>query len=82
MQLEAWMQKIVDEARLKYGPVKVKRSGNNYYLSRVSSVYDPSKKIVRKISGEYLGKITRDSLIHARRRSAPTSVYEYCNAIN
>ena len=74
------MQKIIDDARSKYGPVEVKRSGNNYYLSRVSSVYDPSKKRARKISGEYLGKITRDGLVHARRSSAPRSVYEYGNA--
>ena len=75
------MQKIVDEARSMYGPVDVKRSGNNYYLNRVSSVYDSSKKRVRKISGEYLGKITKNGLVRASRRSsAPRSVYEYGNA--
>ena len=81
LKLEPWMRMIVDEARTKYGPVEVKRSGNNYYLSRVSSVYDPAKKRARKISGEYLGKITREGLVRAaRRNSAPRSVYEYGNA--
>ncbi|MEM3844638.1 MAG: hypothetical protein QXU98_02895 [Candidatus Parvarchaeota archaeon] len=47
-----------EKARLKYGPVEVKNIGNNYYLSRVSSVYDPEKKRARKVSGEYIGKIT------------------------
>ncbi len=75
------MRRIVEEARAKYGPVEVKRSGSNYYLSRVSSVYDPAKKRARKISGEYLGKITREGLVRAaRRNSAPRSVYEYGNA--
>lgn len=75
------MQKIVEDARSIYGSVEVKRSGSNYYLNKVSSVYDPSKKRARKISGEYLGKITRDGLVRAsRRNSAPRSVYEYGNA--
>ncbi len=81
LNMEPWMRKIVEEARAEYGPVEIKRSGNNYYLSRVSSVYDPEKKRARKISGEYLGKITRDGLVKAtKRNSAPRSVYEYGNA--
>ncbi len=79
--MEKWMEKIVEEARSKYGPVEVKKNGNNYYLSRVSSVYDPGKKRARKISGEYIGKITRSGIVRATRRSsAPRSVFEYGNA--
>ena len=80
MQLEDWAQKVVDEARSKYGSVEVKKTGNRYYLSRVSSVYDPEKKRARKISGEYLGRITPQGLVKAeKRRSSPRSVYEYGN---
>ena len=79
--MEKWMKKVVEEARSKYGPVEVKNIGNNYYLSKVSSVYDPEKKRARKISGEYIGKITPSGVVRAvRRSSAPRSVYEYGNA--
>jgi hypothetical protein len=75
------MKRIVDEARSRYGPVEVKRVGNNYYISRVSSVYDPVKRRARKISGEYIGKITPSGIVRAERRSsAPRSVFEYGNA--
>ena len=79
--MEDWVKKIVDEARSRYGPVEVKRVGNNYYISRVSSVYDPLKKRARKISGEYIGKVTPSGIVRASRRSsAPRSVFEYGNA--
>lgn len=79
--MEKWIEKIVKEARFRYGPVEVKKIGNNYYLSKVSSVYDPDKKRARKISGEYIGKITPSGIVKAvRRSSAPRSVYEYGNA--
>ena len=79
--MEEWMKKIVDEARSRYGPVEVKKIGNNYYVSRVSSVYDPLKKRARKISGEYIGKVTPSGIVKATRRSsAPRSVFEYGNA--
>ncbi len=59
----------------------MKKIGNNYYVSRVSSVYDPLKKRARKISGEYIGKVTPSGIVKARRRSSvPTSVFEYGNA--
>jgi len=79
--MEKWMEEILEEARSRYGPVEVKKIRNNYYLSRVSSVYDPAKKRARKISGEYIGKITPSGIVRAsRRKSAPRSVYEYGNA--
>lgn len=80
LKLDDWGRKVVDEARSKYGPVEVKKSGDNYYLCKVSSVYDPEKKRARKISGEYLGKITPQGLVLAsKRKTAPRSVYEYAN---
>ena len=44
------MHKIVKDARLRDGSVEVKRSGSNYNLSRVSSVYGSLKNRNRKIS--------------------------------
>ena len=75
------MIRIVKEARSRYGPVEVKKIGNNDYLSKVSSVYDPDKKRARKTSGEYIGKITPSGIVKAvGRSSAPRSVYEHGNA--
>ena len=49
--------------RHKVKGTEVKRSGDSYYLYNVSSVWVPSKKRSRKISGKYLGTITPDGLI-------------------
>lgn len=39
------------------------RKGGHYYLCKVSSKWNPEKKRARKITGEYLGKITQEGLI-------------------
>lgn len=36
---------------------------SGYYLYKISSVWDPKKKRARKITGSFLGKITKDGLI-------------------
>lgn len=53
-----------------------------YYLYACSSKYDPEKKRARKITGEYLGRITEDGLIPPKRRqvelcSKEVSIKEY-----
>lgn len=47
----------------KVSGTEIKRSRDSYYLYKVSSVWDPSKKRARKISGKYLGTITPNGLI-------------------
>lgn len=42
--------------------------GENYYLCRVSSKWDPVKKRAKKITGEYLGKITKDGLVPPKHK--------------
>lgn len=37
---------------------EIRRSGVRFYVYKVSSIYDKEKKRARKITGEYLGKIT------------------------
>jgi len=44
---------------------QVTRMGNNYYLYKVKSVWDPSKKRAKKITEKYLGKITPEGLINS-----------------
>lgn len=39
-----------------------------YYLYACSSKYDPVKKRAKKITGEYLGRITEDGLIPPKRK--------------
>lgn len=54
---------------------KQRRKGTNiscirgkYYLYACTSKYDPVKKRARKITGEYLGRITEDGLIPPKRK--------------
>jgi transposase len=44
----------------------VEKRGNSYYLTRVTSVWDPEKKRARKVTLEYLGRITPEGVIPPR----------------
>ncbi len=53
-----------------------------YYLYACTSKYDPEKKRARKITGEYLGRITEEGLIPPKKKQVATeqnsvSVKEY-----
>ena len=61
---------------------KQKRPGTNitcskgkYYLYACKSVYDKEKKRSRKITGEYLGRITEGGLIPPKEKQAATVKY-------
>jgi len=45
---------------------QVTKNGSNYYLYKVKSVWDPSKKRARKVTEKYLGKITPEGVIKPR----------------
>ncbi len=47
---------------------EIKAIGGKYYLCEVSSKWNPKLKRSRKISGDYLGALTPDGLIPAKRR--------------
>lgn len=60
---------------------KHRRKGTNiscirgkYYLYACTSKYDPVKKRARKITGEYLGRITEDGLIPPKKKKTIDSV--------
>ena len=77
--MEDWLEKTLEKARKQYGSVELKTIKGRHYLYKVTSVYDPEKKRARKISGEYLGRVTREEgLIEPRRRVR--SIHEYANA--
>ncbi len=77
--MEEWLNNVTNELKKKYGSIEVKRIGKNYYAYKVSSVYDPEKGRARKVSGEYLGKITKNGL-EPKKKAALRSVFEYGNA--
>jgi hypothetical protein len=54
MDYPAWTQKYKEKG-LAIHPI-----GGKYYLYRISSVYDPVKKRAKKITKEYLGRITEE----------------------
>jgi len=47
---------------------EIKEINGKFYLSKVSSKWDPKLKRARKISGEYLGVLTPEGLVPAQRR--------------
>ena len=49
----------------------VEKRGNSYYLTRVTSVWDPEKKRAKKVTLEYLGRITPDGIIPPRGKNPP-----------
>ena len=50
---------------------EIKKIGDNYYLYKRSTVYDPATKRSRKVSGEYIGKITENGIVKVRKRQEP-----------
>ena len=59
-----WVEKFRSKNR------EIKRIGTNYYLYERRTVYDRETKKPRKISGEYIGKITEEGLVKAQKCSA------------
>jgi len=47
---------------------EIHRRGDNFYLCKVSSVWDKKLKRSRKITGEYLGKITKEGIAPPKQK--------------
>src|SRR4030042_1196396 len=77
--MEGWIKKIVEDARKTYGSVEVKKLNGHLYLYKVTSVRVPEKKWPKKVTGEYIGKITPQGLIKAK--TTERTVYEYANSM-
>ena len=56
--MDAALKEIVEKAKTQYGQVELKKIKDHYYLYKVTSKYDPQKKETRKISGQYIGRVT------------------------
>lgn len=55
----------IPEWALKYKEknMQITKNGNNYYLYKIGGKWDPIKKKTKKITEEYLGKITPNGVI-------------------
>ena len=47
---------------------EIHRRGDNFYLCEVRSVWDKKLKRPRKITGEYLGKITKEGIVPPKHK--------------
>jgi transposase len=76
--MDAVLKEIVEKAKSQYGQVELKKIKNHFYLYKVTSKYDPKKKETKKISGQYIGRVTPQGLIQAKTHER--TIYEYANA--
>jgi len=54
--------------------MEVRKIGNNFYLYKVTSVWDKEKKRARKITEKFLGTITQDGLIKPKKERLIESI--------
>ena len=53
---------------------EIRKIGNNFYLYKVTSVWDKERKRARKITEKFLGTITQDGLIKPREERLIESI--------
>ena len=58
-----WVEKFRSKGK------EIKRIGEHYYLYERKTVYDHEKHRAKKVSGPYIGRITEDGLVKARKRA-------------
>ena len=71
--LPEWVKKY------KTKGVEIRVSGPNYYAYGMSSKWNPKKKRADKITGEYLGVVTREGIVKPRSMGMVRADYEYGN---
>ncbi len=54
--------------KYKIKGTEIHKRGNNYYLCKVTGVWDKKLKGPGKITGEYLGKITKEGVIPPKHK--------------
>lgn len=65
MELPQWVKKF------KTKGIEIKESNGNYYARRIKSIHDPKLGRSRKITVEYLGKITPEGIQPAKHKRTP-----------
>ena len=61
--------------------VEIRKSGDRYYAYEMSSKWNKEKKRADKITGQYLGVVTRDGILKPRSMGMVRSDYEYGNVV-
>ena len=72
-ELPEWVRKY------KTKGVEIRRVGENYYAYEMSSRWNKEKKRADKVTGSYLGVVTRNGIIKPRSMGLVSSDYEYGN---
>ena len=65
--------------RFKTRGVEIRDFGNRYYAYRVSSHWDPVKERAVKVTGEYLGVVTRGGIVKKQSLTEIRGDYDYGN---
>ena len=73
IDLPDWVRKY------KTKGVEIRVSGQNYYAYEMTSRWNKEKKRADKITGQYLGVVTRDGIVKPRSVGLVRSDYEYGN---
>jgi transposase len=78
--MERWVEEWLDEQRREgKRRIEIKKFGRGYYVYESTSVWDKSKKRVRKVS-KYKGRLTREGLVIREKKANIRSIYEYGNS--
>ena len=75
MSLPDWVKKW------KGKNIEIHIRGGHYYAYRVHSEYDPVKKRSRKVTDEYLGKVTPDGIIPPKHKRLTKRILEAGNIL-
>ena len=65
--------------RYKAKGIEIRVSGQNYYAYEMSSRWNKEKKRADKVTGKYLGVVTKDGIVKPRSMGFMRSDYEYGN---
>ena len=65
--MESEIKEIIKEARKTHGFIEVKKINGHLYLYKATSFRVPNKKWAKKITGEYIGRITPNGLIKTKK---------------
>jgi len=65
--------------RYKAKGIEIRVSGQNYYAYEMSSRWNKEKKRADKVTGKYLGVVTKDGIVKPRSMGFVRSDYEYGN---
>jgi hypothetical protein len=74
MPFPSWVEKQKKQGQ------EIKKINGQYYVYERTSKWDPARKKAKKVTGEYLGKLTQDGLVPKKKRidvSAPVRSIEY-----